>query len=241
MVKIFLSTVLLMAVSFNSHAKTLWSDYSLSYLNGSDYEVGDNKKQVWTIEYVSGTSWGDHFMFFDRLESDDGSFETYGEFSPRIRVSDASFGFFENIYLAPSVEMGPSNNYLWGIGTDVKVPHFTFMKLSFYIRDNGNGDNSFQTTLSWGVPLGPFYYDGFIDWATGADNVDVGGGIFVDNETQMNFTSQLKYDLGPHLNLKTKLFVGIEYVFWNNKFGIKDTPEFKTNERNANLLVKYHF
>ena len=240
MVRKLLPLMLLSALSSPIQAKTIWSDYSLTYLNGSDYEVGDNKKQVWTFEYVNGSTWGDTFMFFDRLESDDGSFETYGEFSPRIKLTEFDVGFFKNLYFAPSVEMGPTNNYLWGVSTDVVVPHFKFMKLSFYARDNGNGDGSFQTTLSWAVPIGPFVYDGFIDYATGADNVNVGG-VLVDRETQMNFTSQLKYDLAPHFNLDTRLYVGIEYVFWNNKFGIKDTPAFKTDERNANLLVKYHF
>ena len=241
MIKKISFAFLLLTASIGTQAKTVWSDYSVSYLNGSDYEVGDNEKQIWTIEYASGTTWGDHFMFFDRLESDDGTFETYGEFTPRFKVSEFSAGIFKNLYFAPSVEMGPSNNYLWGISTDVAIVHFKFIKLSFYARDNGNGDGSFQTTLAWAVPIGPLVYDGFIDYATGADNVDIGGGVLVDRETQMNFTSQLKYDLAPHFNLENKLYVGIEYVFWNNKFGIKDSPTFKTDERNANLLIKYHF
>lgn len=52
----------------------------------------------------------------------------------------------------------------------------------------------------------------------------------------MNFTSQLKYNLASLLSLDSEVFVGVEYVFWNDKFGISGV-----NERNANLLVKVHF
>ena len=52
----------------------------------------------------------------------------------------------------------------------------------------------------------------------------------------MNLTSQLKYNLAEHLNLKTNFFVGFEYVYWQNKFGIDGV-----DEKNLNLLAKYHF
>jgi hypothetical protein len=90
---------------------------------------------------------------------------------------------------------------------------------------------SFQTTLVWGLPLGPLYYDGFLDYATGYD-ADAGFKV----ETSMNLTSQLKYDIAPHIGYDSKFFVGIEYVFWNNKFGIDGI-----DERNVNLLAKFHF
>ncbi len=81
-------------------------------------------------------------------------------------------------------------------------------------------------TLAWSVPLAGLTYDGFVDYVLSSD----------DKSKSMNMTSQLKYNIGPALNLKSKLFVGIEYVFWQNKFGIDGV-----DERNANLLVKYHF
>ena len=71
--------VLALPVSLNIQAKTLFSDFSVSYLNGSNYEVGDNKRQVVTFEHVAATTWGDSFTFVDRLESDNGDKEIYGE------------------------------------------------------------------------------------------------------------------------------------------------------------------
>ncbi len=225
--------------SVNAFSKTHWSEFRVTLLKGNDYRVGDNKRDVWTFEHAAATSWGDSFLFIDRLNSSDGSSSTYGEFSPRFKLATFD-GFVKAIYFAPSVEMANGNNYLYGIGSNLDVPYFKFFQVNMYLRNNAVGDNSFQTTFAWGLPLGPLFYDGFIDIATGVKQTDQNG-FETKSSTQMNFTSQLKYDIAPHLDYDNKLFVGIEYVFWNNKFGIKDSPEFRTDERNVNLLLKVHF
>ena len=228
--KIFAGLVLAASVS-SVNAKTIWSDYSVTYLNGSNYEVGDSDREVITFEYASGTSWGDTFMFFDRLKSDNGDLETYGEFSPRIKLMELD-GFVKNVYFAPSVEFAEhATNYLFGIGTDLAIPHFTYFQLNFYQRNNDEGDNSYQTTIVWSLPLGPLTYDGFIDHATG---YTVGHNF--EAATQTNITSQLKYDIAPHIGYDNKFYLGVEYVYWNNKFGIDGV-----DERNVNLLAKFHF
>ena len=218
---------LLLPLSGFAQAETLWSDFSVSLLRGSNYQVGDDKRTVATFEHAAGHSWGDSFLFIDRLQSDDGSKVTYGEFSPRLELSDYQNSWMKNIYLASTIEIGNNfTHYLLGVGTNLKVPHFKFVKVNFYQRNNDSSDNSQQMTLAWSLPVAGLTYDGFIDYVLSSD----------DKATSMNMTSQLKYNIGPALNIKTKLFVGIEYVFWNNKFGIDGI-----NERNANLLVKYHF
>jgi len=111
------------------------------------------------------------------------------------------------------------------------ISAFDYFQVNAYFRNNGEGDNSEQLTLVWGVPVGPLYFDGFMDYATAVDNTANG-----DTKAQMNITSQLKYNLGPLLDLDTKLFVGVEYAYWVNKFGIDGV-----DENNVNLLVKYHF
>lgn len=222
---------LLCISSITAQAKTVWSDFSVTYLNGSNYEVGDSDREVITFEYASGTTWGDTFMFFDRLKSSNGDVETYGEFSPRIKIKDFNDNFIKSVYFAPSVEFGPKTNYLIGVGMDLAISGFDYFQVNTYFRNNGEGDNSEQLTLVWGVPVGPLYFDGFMDYATAVDNTANG-----DTKAQMNITSQLKYNLGPVLDLDTKLFVGVEYAYWVNKFGIDGV-----DENNVNLLVKYHF
>ena len=227
MLKKLLATLVLTAAATSVNAKTLWSDFSVTALKGNDYEVGDSDRTVITFEHAAGTSWGDSFLFFDRLESDDGSTETYGEFSPRIKLKELD-GFVKAIYAAPSVEIGQGfTNYLYGVGADLDVPGFTYFKANVYLRDNDFGDSSEQLTFVWGLPIGPLWYDGFMDYAT-----STGG----NSKAQMNLTSQLKYDIAPHIGYDSKFYVGIEYVFWNNKFGINGV-----DERNVNLLAKFHF
>ena len=71
-------------ISVPASAKQFWSDFSVSYLSGSDYlnpfsgnEYGSN---VMTLEHASGHSWGSTFTFVDFLNSDEGvANETYGE------------------------------------------------------------------------------------------------------------------------------------------------------------------
>lgn len=219
--------------------ETIWKDFRITYLQGNNYLVGDNKREIWTFEHASKSTWGDTFLFIDRTNSSEQGASTYGEFSPRIKVANFD-GFIKALYIAPSVEMGTVNNYLYGIGTDLNLPYFHFFQFNFYLRNNGIGDNSEQITLSWGVPIGPLYYDGFVDYATGVTQTRIDGST-TKSARQLNFTSQLKYDIGPHFNLSNKLYIGIEYVFWNNKFGIDSSEQFRTDERNVNLLIKAHF
>ena len=237
MVKQVLSLVFLFSFSSVCAAKTLWSDFSVTYLNGNNYQVGDSDREVYTFEYAAGTDWGDAFLFVDRLKSANGDYETYGEFTPRIRVSSFETSWFKNVYVVPSVEMVANefvgdNNYLLGLGTDLVIPGFNYVQLTGFHRNNERGDNSWQATLVWALPIGPLMYDGFIDYATHVDNIVPG----TNGKTHMNFTSQLKYDIAPHLNLDNKFYLGIEYVYWNNKFGIDGV-----DERNVNLLAKFHF
>ena len=90
-------------------------------------------------------------------------------------------------------------------------------------------------TSSWALPFTlaaqDFIYDGFIDWSNSSD----------DKSSSLNFTSQLKWSLDKTLGLSNKLYLGIEYVYWLNKYGIQDSPQFETDESNINLLVKWHF
>lgn len=225
MLKAALLTLFIIIMPFSTHAKTLWSDFSVSYLKGGDYEVGDPNQEVITFEYVNGSTWGDTFLFFDRLMAENGDVETYGEFSPRFQLKELD-GVMKKVYLATTVEMGPGTNYLVGLGTDLDIPYFSFFQLNIYHRNNAFGENNAQATIAWSIPLGPLDYSGFMDYATSTDASD----------TSINITSQLGYNIAPHFNLENKFLLGIEYVYWNSKYGIEGV-----DERNINLLAKYHF
>ncbi len=236
MIRVIYLLLIVLVTSNSVKSETIWSDYSVSYLKGNNYELGDSKRSVLTFEYVTATSWGDSFMFFDRLESDNGDLETYGEWSPRIKLTSFDESFIKNLSLAATIEMGAfagesgsgsgKTNYLSGVGIDLDLPGVNYFQVNFYHRNNDSIDNNYQTTLVWGVPVMKFYYDGFLDYTTSSD----------DKASSFNLTSQFKYNIAPHFSLKNKLYIGIEYVYWLNKFGTDDV-----DEKNANILIKYHF
>ncbi|NVK88667.1 MAG: DUF5020 family protein [Gammaproteobacteria bacterium] len=246
MLRLILPTCLAILTFNAANAKSIWSDNSISFLAGNHYEVGPKRKQIITLEHASGHQWGDLFYFVDRLKGSDGSNETYMELSPRIsfgklKLIQLENSFIKDILLASTIEMGQSangsfNHYLVGIGFDIDMPGFKFFQWNFYRRNNDNRDDSWQLTQTWSLPftLGAqsWRYDGFIDWSSSTNQASA----------SLNFTSQLKWDLGQFTwQTSNELFLGIEYVLWRNKFGIRNTPQFDTHEDNVNLLIKYHF
>ncbi|SDK65742.1 outer membrane protein OmpK [Microbulbifer yueqingensis] len=247
-------------LSVAARAEMIWNDNSLSLLYGSDYKVNyglgtdDSTRNVVTFEHVSGHSWGDVFMFADYLASDAGSDELYTEISPRLSLGnlagrELSFGPVKDVLAAGTLEIGNFDdpdrltatgphfvNKLAGVGFDLEVPGFSYVQANVYHRENDDKADNEQLTLVWGLPFSlggaDFLYDGFIDWTSAA----------VDAHPSLNFTSQLKWDVGAQWGQPKALYAGIEYVHWNDKFGIKDgTFGIDSNERNVNLLLKYHF
>lgn len=231
-----LTVLLTMLIIPAASAEMYWSDTSWSLLKGSDYEVGDNEKIVYTVEHASGHSWGSTFLFFDRLSSqNDSDHETYGEVSANIDLLNLDQdSFVKSVYFSTHFEFGPEDNFLNGFGVRLNVPGATYFDVTYYARNNGGGiDDNSQITLVWAFPFADsFQYDGFIDAASSSD----------DAASSTNFTSQLKWDLGKNtFDMKPgKLWLGVEYVFWNNKYGIADSSAFTTDERNVNLLLKWH-
>lgn len=233
-------TVLMLA-SNSLLAKVLWQDFSVTYLSGQNYEIGDPDRQVITLEHVAGTSWGDSFMFLDHLRSSNGDRSNYAEWSPRISlcktgISCISNAFIKDVLIASTIEMSSaSTDFLYGVGFDLNIPQFQFVQLNFYRRNNDNNQDNWQVTSAWALPFEiadqPFRYDGFIDWFNSTD----------DQRSSFNWTSQLKWSASKWLGLSSPLYFGIEYVFWRNKYGIANSAQFDTNESNVNLLVKWHF
>ena len=239
--KALILTLLCAGCSLPLQAEVLWQDVSVTYLNGSNYRVDGPDKQVLTFEHAAGTSWGDSFFFFDHLRADNGKRSNYAEWSPRLSLGKLSnaelkYGIVKDLLFTSTVEMSSlQTNFLYGVATDLTVPGFNYFKLNFYRRNNDGVADNWQLTTTWAIPFSlgelQFLYDGFLDWSSAT----------ADQSASMNMTSQLKWALHPLLNMKSKLYVGVEYVYWRNKYGIADSPAFRTHESNVNLLVKAHF
>lgn len=99
-----------------------------------------------------------------------------------------------------------------------------------YKASNDLWDDDEQITLTWAVPFtiggAEFLYDGFLDYSSAS----------ATNATETNFTSQLKWNAGKLLGTRSPLYIGIEYAYWINKFGIDGM-----DEKNTCLLLKWHF
>lgn len=231
MKKRYALTFLLLS-SVSVQAEQYWSDTSLTYLNGSDYEAGDPDRQVLTLEYAAGYSWGKLFSFADRLESDNGDAETYIEVSPEVYVFNFQDNLVKNISASATAEIGDGfTHYLYGMGIAFDVPGFQYLELDAYKRNNDGLPNNYQLTTTWALPFSignsQWLFDGFLDYASGISGV---------GPANLNMTSQLKWNLAPYFDLSAPLYVGIEYVYWRNKYYIDGLTE-----KNPNLLIKWHF
>ncbi|WP_297846495.1 outer membrane protein OmpK [Pseudomonas sp.] len=234
-----------------------WQNNSLTYLYGGNFAVNPELQQTFTFEHADSWKYGDNFFFVDKTfyngkkDSNAGNSSYYGEFSPRLsfgKILDKKleFGPIKDVLLALTYEFGEGDNesYLIGPGFDLAVPGFDYFQLNFYQRQTEGGrpgDNIWQVTPVWGytLPMGrsDILIDGYIDWVV--DNDKNARGVYHAN---LHVNPQIKYDLGKALHWGEKqLYVGIEYDYWKNKYGIESTSNFDTDQNTASLLVKVHF
>jgi len=245
-----------------------WQDNSATGLvYGGGFEVDPSDQSTITFEHASDWVFGDLFMFLDvnnfhngDASADGGTY--YMEISPRfsfekITGKDIKFSIFgqdiivfEDILLAMTYERGEvlkqTESILIGGGFDFDLSALGFIgldKLRYFqfniyaVNDNhsGNGFDDYQITVVTAVPITigkyRFLIDGFMDWRAGEG----------DQSSHLHFVPQIKMDLGHLWNYSEHLYVGVEIDYWRNKFGIKDTPGFDTNQVAVSGLIKYHF
>ena len=131
-----------------------------------------------------------------------------------------------------------------GIRFDLALPGFAFAHLDVaaYIQDSasnvGDGvnireDDSFWVDFNWAYPFKigntSWTIEGHVEYIDGVDtDVRVSGvGTFDGKrESWVLAQPQLRLDLGEVMfDSAGSLFVGIEYQYWSNKLGDKDTDE----------------
>jgi len=235
-----------------------WQNNSLTYLWGKNFAVNPEIQQTVTFEHADGWKYGDNFMFVDKIfyngdkDFNNGDNTYYGEISPRLsfgKIFDQKleFGPIKDVLLAMTYEFGEGDteSYLIGPGFDLNIPGFDYFQLNFYQRTTDGsraGDNVWQITPVWSytIPVGKsdILIDGFMDWVVDNDATSRNGTYHAN----LHFNPQVKYDLGKALNWGEKqLYVGFEYDYWKNKYGIKDSDAFDTDQNTASFLVKVHF
>ena len=222
----------------------VWQDFSLSALYGENYKApfaaGNEKidQSTITAEYAAGLKYGDIFAFADRTNNDFGN-ETYFEVAPRLSLGAVTgqkleLGPIKDVLIATTWEgnSGASdfNNYLYGIGFALNIPYTSYANINFYKADNDLQKDDYQMTITYAVPFKiggeEFLADAFLDWSTAEGP---------DHKSELNWTSQYKWNVGKHISPETKLYLGIEHSIWNNKFGTD------VDQHDVSALVKYHF
>ena len=232
------------SVAAISQAKPIWQDFSISALYGENYELGTDERTTVTFEYAAKLKYGDVFFFNDHLWDDNHEQSNYFEFSPRLSLGAVTghklaFGPIQDVLIATTWESNNQSglnfdNILYGIGFDLAIPKFQYAQLNFYHAQNEGKENDFQVTFVYGIPFTiggeEFLADAFLDWTTAEQDSRSA------HASELNWTSQYKWNLGKHISPDTKLYVGIEHSLWHNKFGVKGA-----NQSDVSALVKYHF
>ena len=227
----------------SANAERYFADNSVTVLGGGEFKLDGNnynnddyKQTTYTIEYVSGYSWGGLFFFMDRDVGEDGWRASYSEFSPKVFLTKFDGGLVKNIHADFTMESGSSHanvagrgfsqdNYLWGVGADFNIPGMNYFSATYYYAVNDTTDDDHQITLVYGAGYNGFAFEGYIDYSTGTE----------DHKASFNFNPQLSYDIGPLVGYDNKLKVGIEYSSWHNKYG----SQF--DEDTVAAMVKMHF
>ncbi len=217
-----------------------WHSENIQLLRGFNYELGSPKKTIVTLEHANRWKYGDFFVFADFQWPDNGDFTFYTELTPRFSLSkisgkDFSFGPVKDVFIAGNIEFPKSGTarFLYGPSVDWAVPGFIFFKTYFFIRDNPDIPGStHQVTIAWkrSINLGKtsLLLEGFLDVAGNE------GSRYAANEL---FVPRFLFDVGGLVGAKSsKLFAGVEYTRWRNKFGVRGVTESA-----AQLQLKWVF
>lgn len=221
-----------------------WSDTEIQYLYGKEFREPFNprdvSKHIITLQHADGHAYGRNFAFVDMLKSDardDHATEVYGEGYASFSLSKMSGrpwsgGALRDVNLTVGVNYGRKSYTAYdveprvllpGITLDLKLPGFDFFNVDIlaYVdrgrfdgRDNGCHETTYQITPAWKLPFTAgaekFSFEGFADFIGAHGNC----------VSQILTQPQLRWDVGNHFGKAGRVFVGVEYQYWRNKFGI---------------------
>ena len=213
-------------------AAQAWNAFNVQYLYGSNYELEPEQVDILTLEWANGWTYGDNFVFVDITNFVQGDNTVYGEWSPRLSLSkitgkDFSIGPIQDVLLSGTVELGEGiSNYLIGGAIDLAIPSFNFFQVNGYLRENSElSGSTWQVTVVWSTDFeigrARWSFSGFIDWA-GSEGKS---GTPAYSKHNFHAQPQLLLDLGHMLNRPGWLYAGVEWLYWDNRFGIPGITE----------------
>jgi len=124
-----------------------------------------------------------------------------------------------------------TTNTLLGLGIAWHSDFFSYLNTNFYYAKNEQQVDDYQLTVtfakSFNIANFSFKTNGFIDWSSPAS----------DHKASFHFSPQVLLDLGATFYRAKLLFVGIEYSYWRNKYGLANLDD----EHTVSAMVKLSF
>jgi len=124
-----------------------------------------------------------------------------------------------------------TTNTLLGLGIAWHGDFFSYLNTNFYYAKNEQQANDYQLTVTFAKSFKladlSFKTNGYLDWSSAAK----------DHKTSFHFSPQVLLDLGATFYRAKLLFVGIEYSYWRNKYGLANLDD----EHTVSAMVKLSF
>lgn len=221
----------------------LWSNSEIQYLHGDNYQEpfnsNDLSQSILTFTHVHGWAYGRNFFFMDTLFTEAGQppqINLYGEAYSTFSLSklsglDLSYGIFKDFGLTAGINLGENMDsrqsgfraWLYGVTADFNLPGFNYFNVDFLrqrVTETADIGTSWQITPVWQLPFEiggtKWRFEGFADFI----------GRNQTAARQALAQPQLRLDLGDLiLDKANQWFIGIEYQYWHNKYGIKGLHE----------------
>lgn len=215
-----------------------WSNTEIQYLHGGNYQEpgkpNDVGQSIITINHSHGWAYGRNFFFMDVLFTDAGQApqtNLYGEFYSTFSLAkilgrDLSFGIVKDFGATLGVNLGENMDspqsgfraWLYGVTVDFDLPGFDYFNVDFLrqrVTETADIGTSWQITPVWKLPFEiagtKWSFEGFADFI--AEN------HYAARQTLAQ--PQLRLDVGDLFGNSGHLYLGIEYQYWHNKYGIK--------------------
>lgn len=220
-----------------------WSNTEIQYLHGDGYRFPKNQndvsRSIITVTHADGWALGRNFFFMDTLITESGESpqtNLYGEVYSYLSLGkmlrkDISFGIFKDINGAVGLNAGENcasdfsgtRIALYGFAVDFNLPGFKLFNVDFLrhnVLEPTSQGSSWQITPVWNLPItiaGTHWsLEGFADFIGKKDN---------NYARTVLVQPQLRLDVGDLWGDSKHVYVGIEYQYWHNKYGIKGLHE----------------
>jgi len=210
-----------------------WHAADAQWLHGGDYRLGSARRDILTLEVVAGGEYGDVFAFLDTTWREDIGHEQYGEAYGQLSLARATgqawrAGPLRDVSLSLGLNAGsepraqPFRAWLAGLSLDFAAPGFDLLQLDLHAyRDESVPHTGVQVTPAWDarfqVGAQTFRVRGFADWISG--RASAGG------KPQLLTQPQFLWQAGKALGCTDELWLGVEYQYWRNKYGVAGVNE----------------